>query len=166
VISVCRYFFEPFVSWSWRTELAAAAAAAASSCRVRHGADLCYGIPAETQTIGKGILLCQSSLIGNDGPFNGTLHDGESQESGHLLTLTRVVGVAVAWCARTLFKRFRGLARKYMRFCVIQVGVKNGDRFCSLFVTITTKYTLHMIREAFWFACRIANKIITARVCV
>ena len=101
-----------------RTELAAAAAAA-SSCRVRHGADLCYGITAETQTIGKGILPCQGSLIGNDGPFNGTLHDGESQESGHLLTLTRVVGVAVAWCARTSFKRFRGLARKYLRFCVI-----------------------------------------------
>jgi hypothetical protein len=119
VISVCRYFFEPFASWSWRTELAAAAAAAASSCRVRHGADLCYGITAETQTIGKGILPCQGSLIGNDGPFNGTLHDGESQESGHLLTLTRVVGVAVAWCARTSFKRFRGLARKYLRFCVI-----------------------------------------------
>ena len=26
MISVCRYFFEPFASWSWRKELAAAAA--------------------------------------------------------------------------------------------------------------------------------------------
>jgi hypothetical protein len=41
VISVGRYFFEPFASWSWRKDLAAAAAAAASSFRVWHGADLC-----------------------------------------------------------------------------------------------------------------------------
>ena len=69
--------------------------------------------------IGKRFLRCQGSLIGNDGAFNGTLHDGESQESGHLLTTTRGVGVEVAQCARTSFKRFKGLARKYLRFCVL-----------------------------------------------
>jgi hypothetical protein len=94
VISVCRYFFEPFASWSWRKELAAAAAAAAVALRVRRGADLWHGIPAEAPMSGKGFLTCQGNLIGSDGPVNGTLHDGERQESGHLLTGIRGVGLA------------------------------------------------------------------------
>lgn len=77
MISVCRYFFEPFASWSWRTELVAAAAAAAVSFRVRRGADLWHGMPRVPPKIGKGVLACQGNLIGSDGLVNGTLHDGE-----------------------------------------------------------------------------------------
>ena len=67
---------------------------------------------------GKGFLTCEGNLIGSDGPVNGTLHDGERQESGHLLTGIRGVGVAVARCASSSFKRCGILARKYVRLSV------------------------------------------------
>jgi hypothetical protein len=118
VISVCRYFFEPFASWSWRKELAADAAAGAVALRVLRGADLWHGIPTEAPMSGKVFLTCQGNLIGSDGPLNGTLHDGESQKSGHLLTGIRGVRVAVARCASSSLKRCGILARKYVRLCV------------------------------------------------